>query len=303
MIRSMKTPPEGFDIQAHCRSLALQQMEVLSRIVEISMQLVEGEGARVLDAQAQVARAKAVGPNSDEAVAARVEAREAGLAFARFSRTVHQSLAQRARAADRLCAQDRAETPDRLAARKARRDRHRTEVKRVMQDMIWDEVEDLDRVDGLHAELREQVDELYREEDDRVEDRPVGAVMAGLACGLGLAAEWQRWGAEVWPGTPRPVRPAGSPAEIQAIRAKRRDAVIAAVEREFAERADPAWLPALRAGLAMRLQEPDVVEMLDTETVDTVCHRLCRSLGLSLMVYGFKPKALDAPDTDVHDTG
>src|SRR3954470_19929968 len=101
MIRSMKTPPEGFDIQAHCRSLVLQQMEMLAEIAEISMQLVRGEGARALDAQAQIARAKAAGPNSDEAVAARAEAREAGLAFARFTRTAQQSLAQRARTADK----------------------------------------------------------------------------------------------------------------------------------------------------------------------------------------------------------
>jgi len=194
----MKTPPEGFDIQAHCRSLALQQMEVLARIVEISMQLVEGEGARALDAQAQVARAKAAGPNSDEAVAARAEAREAGLAFTRFARTVHQSLAQRARAADKLCAHDRAETPDRMAARKARRDRHRTEVREILHDMIWDEVEDDGRIDALHAELKERVDVLYKEEDVRVEDRPVGSVMAGLACGLGLSEAWQRWRGEEW---------------------------------------------------------------------------------------------------------
>jgi len=299
----MKTPPEGFDIQAHCRSLALQQMEMLTELAEISMQLAKGESARALDAQAQIAQAKAAGPKSDEAVAARAEAREAGMAFTRFSRTVHQSLAQRARAADKLCAQDRAETPDRLAARKARRDRHRTEVREVLRDMIWDEVEDDSRIDGLHAELREQVDELYREEDVRVEDRPVGSVMAGLACGLGLSAEWQRWRGEEWPGTPRPARPAGSPVMVRVIRARRQKAVIAAVERDFAECADPAWIPALRAGLAVRLQEPDVVEMLDTETIATAAQRLCRSLGLSLMVYGFKGDKPEAADTEVHDTG
>ncbi|MGO4846766.1 hypothetical protein AB4093_13835, partial [Inquilinus sp. 2KB_12] len=117
---------------------------------------------------------------------------------------------------------------------------------------------------------------------------------AGVACGLGLSETWQRWRGEEWPATPRPRRPAGSPAEIQAIRAKRRKAVTAAVERDFAECADPAWIPALRAGLAVRLQEPDGIEMLDTETIATAAHRLCRSLGLSPMIFGFKPKA---PDT------
>ncbi|MGO4851111.1 hypothetical protein AB4093_35870, partial [Inquilinus sp. 2KB_12] len=177
----MKTPPEGFDIQAHCRSLALQQMEVLTRIVAISLQLVEGEGARALDAQAQLARAKAAGPQSDEAVAARAEAREAGLAFNRFARTVQQSLAQRARTADKLCAQDRAETPDRLAARKARRDRHRDEVQDTLQDMICEEIEDEGRFNALKDDLEERVDGLYEDQDVRVEDRPVGSVMAGVA--------------------------------------------------------------------------------------------------------------------------
>src|SRR5882672_5322346 len=128
MICSMKEAPEDFDVQAHCRSLALQQMEMLTRLAEIGMQLAEGEGAHALDAQARAAQARAAGPKADEAVAARAEAREAGLAFTRFSRTVQQSLAQRARAADRLCAVDKALAPDREAARKARRDRHRDEV-------------------------------------------------------------------------------------------------------------------------------------------------------------------------------
>uniref|UniRef100_UPI0037835C32 hypothetical protein n=1 Tax=Inquilinus sp. TaxID=1932117 RepID=UPI0037835C32 len=139
-----------------------------------------------------------------------------------------------------------------------------------------------------------RVDALYEDQDVRVEDRPVGSVMAGVACGLGLSETWQRWRGGEWPATPRPGRSAGSPAEIRAIRTKRRKAVIAAVERDFAECADPAWLPALRAGLAVRLQEADAVEMLDTETIATAADRLCRSLGLSPMVYGFKPKA---PDT------
>jgi len=301
----METAPEDLDVQAHCRSLALQQMEMLTRLAEIGMQLAEGEGARALDAQAQAAQAKAAGPKADEAaaVAARAEAREAGLAFSRFSRTVQQSLAQRARAADRLCAQDRAETPDRMAARKARRDRHRDEVRDILQDMICEEVEDEGRIDILHAEIEERVDELYEDQDVRVEDRPVGSVMAGLACGLGLSEAWQRWRGEEWPGTPRPARPAGSPATIRAIRARRRNAVIAAVGRDVAECADPAWIPALQAGLAVRLQDPDVIELLDTETIATAARRLCRSLGLSLMVYGFKGYKPDAPDTDVHDTG
>jgi hypothetical protein len=290
----MEAPPEGFDIQAHCRSLALQQMEMLTEIAELSMQLVRGEGARALDAQVQVKAAK---PGTDEAMAATAEAREAGLAFSRFSRAVQQSLAQRARTADKLCAQDRAETPDRLAARKARRDRHRTEVREVLCEMICEEIEDEGRFNALKADIEERVDGLYEDQDVRVEDRPVGSVMAGLACGLGLSAEWQRWRGEEWPATPRPRRPEGSPAEIRAIRAKRRKAVTAEVERDFAECADPAWLPALRAGLAVRLQEPDGIEMLDTETIATAANRLCRSLGLSPMVFGFKPEAPKAPDT------
>ncbi|HMG51147.1 MAG TPA: hypothetical protein VK597_11140, partial [Inquilinus sp.] len=209
----------------------------------------------------------------------------------------------RARATDSLCARDKALAADRAAARKARRDRHRSEVEHVMRLLISDNVEDPDRVHALRDELDERIEELYEEEDVRVEDRPVGSVMAGLACGLGLSEAWQRWRGEEWPGTPRPARPAGSPATIRAIRARRRNAVIAAVGRDVAECADPAWIPALQAGLAVRLQDPDVIELLDTETIATAARRLCRSLGLSLMVYGFKGYKPDAPDTDVHDTG
>jgi len=172
MMCSMEKAPEDLDIQAYCRRLALQQVEMLTRLAEMSMQLGDDEGARPLAAEAQAARARAAGSKADEAAA--------------------------------------------VAAR------------------------------------------------------------AG-------------------PSTRRPARSAGSPAEIQAIRAKRRKAVTAAVERDFAKYADPALIPALRAGLAVRLQEPDVVEMLDTETiaVATAADRLCRSLGLGFKIY--KP---DAPDTE-----
>jgi hypothetical protein len=159
----MKKAPEDLDIQAYCRRLALQQVEMLTRLAEMSMQLGDDEGARALAAEAQVARARAAGPKADEARAG--------------------------------------------------------------------------------------------------------------------------------PSRRRQARPAGSPATIRAIRARRRDAVIAAVERDFAKYADPALIPALRAGLAVRLQEPDVVEMLDTETIATAADRLCRSLGLGFKVY--KPEAAD----------
>ncbi|MGK9171399.1 hypothetical protein KXR53_34240, partial [Inquilinus limosus] len=88
-------------------------------------------------------------------------------------------------------------------------------------------------------------------------------------------------------------KPAGGPAAIAAERARRRQAVAAAMERAFAEVRDPTRVPGLRAGLAVRLQEPDVIEWLDTETTATTADRLCRSLGLGLYVDDPKP----APDT------
>ena len=94
-------------------------------------------------------------------------------------------------------------------------------------------------------------------------------------------------------GTPRPARPAGSEAEIQAERDRRRDAAVAAVERAFPD-IDPARIPGIRAGLAVRLQEADVVEWLDTEAIFTVADRLCRSLGVDHFLCLEDP---DAPDT------
>jgi hypothetical protein len=286
----MELAAADLDVQAYCRSLALQQIQMLTRLAEIGMQLAEAEGARTLAAQA-----RAAGPKADESSVgmARAEAQEAGLAFSRFSRSVQRSLSLRARAADGLCARDRAAAPDREAARKARRDRHREEVQEVLHGMIWDEVEDDGRVDALHAELKDRVCDLYEDEAVRVEDRPVGSVMAGLACGLGLGEEWSRWGADGWPGTPRPGRPAGSEARIAAERARRRDAAAAAVERVF-PRLDPARIDAIRAGLAVRLQEADVIEWLDTETTDTVTQRLWRSLGIEPYLSSDPP---DKPDT------
>jgi hypothetical protein len=285
----MEAAPADLDVQAFCRSLALQQIQMLTRLAEIAMQLAEGEGTRAVTAQARAAQ-----PKADEAAvqAARAEAQEAGLAFSRFSRSVQRSLALRSRAADHLCARDKAQSADRAAAHQVRRDCHRREVEDALRGMIWDQVEDQGRVDALHAELEERVQDLYGDEVS-VEDRPPGSVMAGLACGLGLAEEWRRW-ATGWPATPSPARPSGSEAQIRAERTRRRDAAVAVVERAFPE-IDPARIPGIRAGLAVRLQEADVVEWLDTETAFTIGRRLCRSLGIDPYLCYDRP--------DIADTG
>ncbi|MGL4961246.1 MAG: hypothetical protein ACRC67_08425 [Inquilinus sp.] len=113
--------------------------------------------------------------------------------------------------------------------------------------------------------------------------------MAGLACGLGVTEEWQRHCARAGPGTPRPAKPA----EIEAERARRRDAAVATIEQAFAK-IDPDRFAGLRAGLAVRLQEPDVIAWLDTETTFTTADRLCRLLGVSPYLWF---EDLDEPDT------
>jgi len=286
------------DVQAYRRSLALQQIDMLSRLAELGMQLAEGEGARALAAQARGASqarvaeapAQAAEPGSDAPAPAAV-AQQAGLAFARYARLVQQSLAQRARAADGLCARDKVRAAEREAGRETRRDRHRDEVEHVMDCLISDAVEDDDIVDDLKAELAERIEELY-EDEVRVEDRPLGSVMSGLACGLGLSEEWHRHWAAGWPSAPRPARPAGSPAAVLAERARRRGTVAAAVERTIAAVPDPARTPGLRAGLAVRLREADVGELLDTECTAIAADRLCRSLGLGPYI-----DVPDSPDT------
>jgi hypothetical protein len=276
------------DVQAHCRSLALQQIGMLTRIAEIGMRLVEAEGAKAI---AQAERPEAV-PEAEALRADAPAAMDHGLAFARHARTVQRALALRGRAATDLCARDKGQAADRAAAHHARRDRHRREVEDALRGMIWDQVEDQGHVDALHAELEERVQDLYDDEVS-VEDRPPGSVMAGLACGLGLADEWRRW-ATGWPATPSPARPSGSEAQIRAERTRRRDAAVAVVERAFPE-IDPARIPGIRAGLAVRLQEADVVEWLDTETAFTVGRRLCRSLGIDPYLCYDRP--------DIADTG
>ncbi|OWJ66849.1 hypothetical protein [Inquilinus limosus] len=278
------------DVQAYCRSLALQQIQMLTRLAEIAMQLAEAEGARAVAAQARAAQ-----PKADEVVVqdARAEAQEAGLAFSRFSRSVQRSLALRARAADRLCADERIAAAAREAGRQARRARQREEVEEIMASMIGDEVRDPRRRRRLEEDLEMRLDSLYDDVAVRVEDRAIGAVLAGLCCGLGLAEEWRRWGVRSWPATPRPPRPAGDPETVEAERAGRRRAVAAAMGRAFAEITDTPRLEALRALLAVRMQEPEVVAWLDTETTATIAERICCSLGLGTY--------RDIPDG--HDTG
>src|SRR5687767_12755533 len=112
MIRSMEPAPADLDVQAYCRSLALQQIQMLTRLAEIAMQLAEAEGVRAVAAQVRAAEPKA---DAAAVEAARAEAQEAGLAFSRFSRSVQRSLALRSRAADHLCARDKAQAADRAA--------------------------------------------------------------------------------------------------------------------------------------------------------------------------------------------
>ncbi|MGK9171514.1 hypothetical protein KXR53_34850, partial [Inquilinus limosus] len=140
----MTEVPPDLDIQAYCRGLALQQVEMLTRLAEIGMQLAEGAGARALAAQTAQAE-----PKADEAEAQPARTEDPGLDFARYAHLVRQTLAQRARAARDLCADDKARTAAREAGRPARRDRHRDEVEQVLKCMIWDEVEDLDRCEAL----------------------------------------------------------------------------------------------------------------------------------------------------------
>jgi hypothetical protein len=283
----MEPAAADLDVQAYSRSLALQQIQMLTRLAEIAMQLAEAEGARALTAQARAAE-----PKADEisVQSARAEAQEAGLGFSRFSRSVQRSLSLRARAADQLCARDKTQAADRAAAHKARRDRHRAEVGGVLRGMIWDQVQDQARIEALHTELEERVADLYDDEVS-VEDRPLGSVMAGLACGLGLAEEWRLW-ASNWPAEPSPARPSGSEGQVRAERTRRRDAAVAVVERAFPE-IDPARIPGIRAGLAVRLQEADVIGWLDSETAFTVGRRLCRSLGIDPYLCYDRPEITD----------
>jgi hypothetical protein len=281
--------PEAPDIQTHCRSLSLQGIDMLSRLAEIAMQLAEGEGARALAAQAWAAEVRAdparlPGDDADP----RIEARDAGLAFDRFARSVQRSLSLRGRAADGLCARD-------TAARKARRARQRNRVQAVMEGLIWapgQSERELDEADHLTGLLHEQIAWLYNDEDDRVEDRPVGSVIAGLACGLGLSDQWRRRAAD-WSDPPHPPRPTGTPDEI---RARRKARLIELMDRSIAAIADAKRRPAVQAGLKTRLQEPDVEAMLDQVPPGEAAIRLSRSLALDF-TGGFDDEDPDSPDT------
>ncbi|KGM31289.1 hypothetical protein, partial [Inquilinus limosus] len=99
---------------------------------------------------------------------------------------------------------------------------------------------------------------------------------------------------------PRPDRPEGSPEEIRAERSRRRAAVAAMIERAIDDLAEPARVAPLKAGLAVRLQEPDVDALLDTQSIGGAMIRLCRSLAFDIWndADGYLARALvPAPDT------
>jgi hypothetical protein len=264
----METAPADLDVQALCRSLALQQVQMLTRLAEIAMQLAEAEGARAIEAQARAAQ-----PKADEAAvqAARAEAQEAGMAFSRFSGSVQRSLALRSRAAGDLCARDKAD-------RKSRRARQRNHVADALEALIWNPAQstrELDEADHYTNNLHERLDELYRDEEDRIEDRPVGSVIAGLACGLELSDEWRRRAAD-WSDPPYPPPLTDTPDEI---RERRRARVLELLSQPL-RTMDRDEISALMAGIEARLREPDVPALLDAEPPMRVAARLCRSLGL-----------------------
>lgn len=58
--------------------------------------------------------------------------------------------------------------------------------------------------------------------------------------------------------------------------------VTAWIEQAIDDLAVPTVAAHIRAGLAVRLQEPDVETLLDTESFGTAVTRLCRSLGFDI---------------------
>jgi hypothetical protein len=278
----MKKAPADLDIQAYCHDLALQQIQMLTRLAEIAMQLAEGEGVRAVAAQACAAQ-----PKADEAAvqAARAEAQEAGMAFSRFSGSVQRSLALRSRAAAELCARDKAD-------RKARRARQRNHVADALEALIWNPAQstrELDEADHYTNNLHERLDELYRDEEDRIEDRQVGSVIMGLACGLGLSDEWRRRAAD-WSDPPYPPPPTGTPDEVR----KRRRARLVELMQQTLDAIDADKAAGLKAGIEARLAEPDVEALIDAEPPAPAAARLCRSLGIDFDAAYREPKE---PDT------
>jgi hypothetical protein len=266
----MREIPADFNPQAYGRGCALQQCEMLTRLAEIGMQLAETAGARALAAQAAEAQPPAAVAEVPEA---QPQAADPGLAFARYAHLVRQTLAQRARAVRDLSIRD--------GGREARRARHREEVETQIDHLVWGDVEDRARAAALDLQVSEAFADLYGDQEDPVEDRPVGSVVAGLVCGLGLAEKWNRR-APHRVSRPPPGRPDGSPEEIRAERSRRRAAVAACIEQAITDLAAPAVAADIRAGLAVRMQEPDVETLLDTESFGTAVVRLCRSLGFDI---------------------
>ncbi|MGK9230386.1 hypothetical protein KXS07_01730 [Inquilinus limosus] len=278
----MRDVPADFDVQAYGRGCALQQCEMLTRLAEIGMRLAETAGARALAAQAPEPEASAQAQPPAAAVPA--EAPEAqpqaatpagdpGLAFARYAHLVRQTLAQRARAVKDLCARD--------SGREDRRARHRDQVEDAIDRLVWSDPGNRGRAAALDLQVAEAIADLYRDQEDPVEDRPVGSVVAGLVCGLGLAGDWRRRTPRCGKG-PSPGRPDGSPEEIRAERARRRAAVTAVIEQAIADLAPPDRAADLKAGLAIRMQEPDVDTLLDTVSIGRAVIRLCRSLAFDI---------------------
>jgi len=71
------------------------------------------------------------------------------------------------------------------ADRRARRARQRNHVTDALHALIWASdlsTQEHDKAEERTQDLQERLDALYADEEDRIEDRAVGSVIAGLAC-------------------------------------------------------------------------------------------------------------------------
>ncbi|KGM31339.1 hypothetical protein, partial [Inquilinus limosus] len=91
-----------------------------------------------------------------------------------------------------------------------------------------------------------------------------------------------------------PPPPVGSRAEVRQRRRARLDELM---RQSLAMVDERERVPAVEAGLAARLQEPDVEAMIEAEPPGRVADRLCRSLGIIFHGDTGGGKEPDEPDT------
>jgi hypothetical protein len=202
MVRSMNNAPSSSPETPATETMAERHQRILRKLTDMAERLCEAaEGPAMAQLKAAVPGQEATGPDHV-------------LAFQRLARTVRQCVALEGKVEkERLAEIERRAKGEAIigyAGILAGQQEEKRRVKRLIDQVIVEQtpVYDLAKV---RVNLNERLGDDDDWEDLAGDDRPIGAIIAGLCHDLGLDPDWSRWENEDWAIKEAETRAPGSP--------------------------------------------------------------------------------------------